>query len=154
MGFELEGIIGERATFRTARGRFSRMTECRLSGDLVLVPLTGPLLVEAARHFGIGNAASVPTQVTESLAALVSESGPAVHVSAFEFGDDGHERYTLWVDGTAKWTRGRESQVRQFFTDERGVDAGPGFDIGKHRGESAAERWAAADAIPESPEHH
>lgn len=149
MGFELEGVIGERATVRAARARFPRIRACRLTGDLVLVPLTGPLLNEVARDVGIDHPASAPTSVAEALAAVMSAAGPVVHVSAFEFGDDGHERYTLWVDGAARWTRGRESHVRQFFADERQVDAGAGFDIGQHRGESAAERWVAADALPD-----
>ena len=148
MGFELEGLIGERASFRGSKARFPGLRECRLSGELVLVPLTGTLLQEAARHYGTGNPAGNPTRVAEALAAELSADGPVVHVSAFEFGDDGHERYTLWVAGETKWASGRESEVRRYFHEERGIDAGPPFDIGRHRSESAAERWVAADGLP------
>lgn len=148
MGFELEGLIGERAVFRASKGRFPRLVWCRLSGDLVLVPLTGPLLNEVAAHLRIAKPAEAATQVASAFGALVSHDGPVVHASAFEFGDDGHERYTLWVAGQARWTRGREAEIRRYFAEERGIDSGPGFDIGKHRSESAAERWVAHDGIP------
>ena len=146
MGFELEGLIGERAAFRGAKTRVPDAVACRLTGDLVLVPLTGPLLGAVARHYGIGNAAGAPDGVAKAWAAEISATDPVVHVSAYEFGDDGHETYTLWHQGQPRWTSGRESEVRRYFREERHVDAGPGFDIGKYRGESAAERWVESRA--------
>jgi hypothetical protein len=145
MGFELQGFIGARATLRGWQELLPSAIVCKLSGDLALVPLTAELRrdLEARLAADATVAGSAPpADRAQAWAARASAAAPVVFVDAFEFGDAGHEDYTLWVAGHPEWTTGSEHSVRSYFQDHLRVDVGPAFDIGKYRGETAAEKWA------------
>jgi len=136
---------------------------CRLSGDLWLVPVTPPVEREIQAWAGAaeavapgaaprGRAGAAPAGVLARWAREASMRGPPVaHVSGFEFGDQGSDDYTVWAGGELVLATPHESKVAAWFHDHCGLLASGGFDIGRHRGESAGAKWAAqAAAEPEA----
>jgi hypothetical protein len=151
MGFELRAVIGQDAALREWQRSFPSLVVCRLSGDLRLVPLTSKLVVEMQAWY---SACETPLQVESAGSQIVwrwladvSTRARLVFVDAFEFGDMGHEDYTIWADGQPIETTGSSTRVQDYFREQLGIDPGPGFDIGTYRGETAAEKWAATEAV-------
>jgi hypothetical protein len=151
MGFELKAVIGQDAALREWKRSFPSLVVCRLSGDLKIVPLTNKLAVEMRAWLvtcGIPiRVESEENQVAWTWLADASTRTRLVYVDAFEFGDMGHEDYTIWADGKPIETTGSSTRVRDYFRKQVGIDPGPGFDIGTYRGETAAEKWVAAEAV-------
>ena len=151
MGFELRAVIGQDAALREWKRTFPSLGVCRLSGDLRLVPHTSRLAVEMRTWLAAGG---IPLRAG-SAENQVNEAGWRTHRRAC-----GWPLSTPWTLGT--WdTRTTPSgptgsrSKRQAPSDpcwsisgkQVGLDPGPGFDIGTYRGESAAEKWAAEEAV-------
>jgi len=151
MGFELRAVIGQDAALREWKRSFPSLVVCRLSGDLRLVPITNKLAVEMgawlATHEAPPRAEAAKDQMAWRWLADASTRARLVYVDAFEFGDLGHEDYTIWADGRPIETTGSSTRVQDYFREQVGIDPGPGFDIGTYRGETAAEKWAATEAV-------
>ncbi|MDQ2736113.1 MAG: hypothetical protein M3Y55_14260, partial [Pseudomonadota bacterium] len=82
-------------------------------------------------------------------AAAASRDAVIAHVSGFDFGDRGSDNYRVWLNGEIVLSTTREPAVAAFFRDHAGLDVPVGdFDIGRHRGEDAARKWAKT-ALPE-----
>jgi hypothetical protein len=151
MGFELRAVIGQDAALREWKRIFPSLVVCRLSGDLRLVPLTSTLVAEMQAWSAASETPLLAEYAEDQVAWtwLVDASTRArlVYVTAFEFGDMEHEDYTIWADGRPIETTGSSARVFDYFREQVGIDPGPGFDIGTYRGETAAEKWAATEAV-------
>jgi hypothetical protein len=67
-----------------------------------------------------------------------------VYVSTGEFGDQSYEEATLWSGGREILSRAGVPAVLAHLRDQAGLDLGTEpLDLGRHRGEDAAEKWAA-----------
>jgi hypothetical protein len=155
MGFELKAVIGQDAALREWKRSFPSLVVCRLSGDLRLVPLTSKLVVEILAWSAASEtplrAEYAEDQMAWTWLADASTRARLVYVTAFEFGNMGHEDYTIWADGKPIETTGFSTRVQDYFREQLGIDPGPGFDIGTYRGETAAEKWAASEAVETPP---
>jgi mannose-6-phosphate isomerase-like protein (cupin superfamily) len=145
MGYELEALLGSARDLRRWKQMLPATVVCRLAGDLHLVPVTDALGRELVAHTGA-------PRLDEALRRWLvdaSQRAAIAHVSGYEFGDEGDDVYEVWSGGQVVLGRCGEHAVADFFRDRRGL-AIPraSFDIGRHRGESAAEKWAAT-ARPE-----
>ncbi len=151
MGFELKAVIGQNAFLREWKPFFPSLVLCGNSGDLRLVPLTNKLVSEiyawlAARGIPLRDGSS-EGQAAETWLEVASTHARLVYVDAFEFGNRGHEKYTIWADGKPIDTTDSLREYLQYFREQVGIDPGPGFDVEKYRGEDAAEKWAAYEAV-------
>lgn len=145
MGYELEAFLGRACDLRRWKAALPATVVCRLAGELHLVPVTGALGRQLLAHT---SAASLDEALRRWLASA-SREADVVHVSGYEFGDQGDDVYRVWSAGAVVLGPTGEFKVADYFRDRMGLDVPHGsFDIGRHRGESAAEKWAAR-ALPE-----
>src|SRR5262249_42957712 len=71
-------------------------------------------------------------------------------VSVGEFGDDSYDRASLWSDGRELLSRATVREVLVNFRKQTGLDLGnKSIDLEKHRGDDAAEKWAATAILDE-----
>jgi len=151
MGFELKAVIGQDAALREWKRIFPSLVLCGTSGDLRLMPLTFKLEVEMGAWLakcGIPlRIGSTEGQVAQTWLQVASTHAQLLYVDAFEFGDRGHEKYTIWADGKPTETTDSLREYFRYFREQAGIDPGPGFDIEKYRGDTAAEKWAAYEAV-------
>jgi len=158
VGFDLEALLGRGSELRRWTRDLPSAVVCELSGELGMVPLTGKLLGELRRRLGDEAArldagerhrAYPSASMNEGIrrwCAHASALTPVAHVSTGEFGDVSYERVTLWVDGSAVLSGGGLQAVLRYFRDEAGLRLGDRpIDLEIHRGEDAAEKWAAAE---------
>jgi hypothetical protein len=134
-----------------------------LSGDLGLVPVTGELFQELRTRLGREEADRLdatqqyPTYPSPSHEEAVrrwgleaSGSTAVAYVSMGEFGNQSHEEVTLWSGGREVLSRVKVRAVLDYFRDQVGVNLGEeGIGLEKYRGETAAEKWAAAAILHE-----
>jgi hypothetical protein len=158
MGFDLNAFLGRFTELRTWKGRLPSAVVCQLGGELGLVPVTGKLLQELRAWLAkeeanrpgaaqAGRTYSPPDdeEVARRWGAEASVGTAAVYVSAGEFGDQSYEEATLWADGREILSRARVSAALSQLRGQTGLDLGnEPLDLGWHRGEDAAEKWAAA----------
>lgn len=144
MGYELQAFMAEADELRAWKRELPSALVCRLSGELWLVPLTDRLAKELLAHTGAPHLIAA----VHAWAAAASRRTLIGHVSGFEFGDRGSDDYLVWAEGEIVLATPHEGKVAAIFRERAGLDVHAGFDIGRHRGESAAERWAA-EARPE-----
>jgi hypothetical protein len=115
-----------------------------LSGELGLVPVTGELSQELRARYG------ADTEGARLWGEQASTNGTIAYFSAYEFGDQGHERAIVWSNGNETLSGVNVSTVVGHFRDVVRIDLGnAGFDVEKYRGETAAEKWAAAAILEE-----
>ena len=161
MGFDPNAFLGRASELWTWKERLPSAVVCPLSGDLGLVPVTVKLSQELRAWLGQGGA-DCPDATRASSSPGDEEAAPrwgaeasvgtaVVYVSAGEFGDQSYEEATLWADGREVLSRARVSAALSQLRDQAGLDLGNDpLDLGRHRGEDAAEKWAAA-AIAQKP---
>jgi hypothetical protein len=165
VGFELEAFLGRSEELRRWRRALPSAVLCGLGGELGMVPLTNRLFRELAARLG-GEAARLdaaerfrthPSPGMEEgvrrWAAEASRTGPVAHVSLGEFGDTSYEYVTVWADGGVALRGGGLRAVLDYFRDAAGLDlGGHPIDLEVHRGENAAEKWAASAISGGDPE--
>jgi hypothetical protein len=157
VGFDLEAFLGRSADLRSWKRDLPSAVVCELSGELGLVPLTGRLFRELAARLGdeaarLDGAQKHRTWPSPSMkegivrwAAAASRNTAMAHVSTGEFGDTSYEYVTVWADGAVVLAGGGLRAVLAYFRDRAGWDLGDQpIDLEIHRGEDAAEKWAAA----------
>lgn len=158
MGFDLNAFLGRTSELRTWKGRLPSAVVCELSGDLGLVPVTGKLFQELRARLGEEEAnrldaaqayATYPSPSHEEGArrwgSEASGSTAVAYVSMGEFGNQSHEEATLWSGCREVLSRVNVRAVLDYFRDQAGLDLGnKSIDLERHRGEDAAEKWAAA----------
>jgi hypothetical protein len=163
MGFDLSAFLGRVSELRTWKRKLRAAVVCELSGELGLVPATGQLVEEMRTRLGqeeVTRLDSAPGARTspspseeEGLRRWMAEAsaGTAVaYVSIGEFGDDGWDNASLWSDGRELLPRANLLAVLDHFQNQAGINIGSGgIDLGKHRGDDAAERWAAEAILKE-----
>jgi len=163
MGFDLNAFLGRTSELRTWKGRLPSAVVCELGGDLGLVPVTGQLFQELRARLGEEEAnrldaalgaRTYPSASQQEEArrwgAEASAGAPVAYLSVGEFGDQGYEEATLWSGGREVLSRVRIGAVLAHLRDQAGLDLGnQPIDLERHRGEDAAEKWAAA-AIAQS----
>jgi hypothetical protein len=156
VGFDLEAFLGRGSDLRGWPHELASAVVCELSGELALVPLTGRLFGELRGRLGneaarLDAAQSYRTYPSPSMeegvrrwAAEASRNTAVAWVSTGEFGDTSYEYVTLWRDGAVALSGGGLTAVLEYFR-EMGVDPGEKpIDLEIHRGENAAEKWAAS----------
>ncbi|HEX8242266.1 MAG TPA: hypothetical protein VF541_02175 [Longimicrobium sp.] len=156
MGFELEAFLGPSADLRGWKRHLPSAVVCELGGELGMVPLTGALYRELAATLGdeaarLDAAQKYRTWPSPGMqegvrrwAAEASRGTVLAHVSTGEFGDTSYENVTVWEDGAVVRAGGGLAAVLGHFR-QRGMDVGSRpIDLEIHRGENAAEKWAAA----------
>jgi hypothetical protein len=148
VGYELQAFIGEAGELRGWKRELPATVVCRLSGELWLVPVTGWFEKELLAHTGAPHL----IEAVHAWAAAVSRRTLIAHVSGFEFGDRGTDDYLVWAGGEIVLATPHEGKVAAIFRERAGLDAGAGFDIGRHRGESAADKWAAEARLEDQVE--
>lgn len=148
MGMELKAVIGRLADLKEWQQTLPATAVCRFSGDLTLVPLTSRLLGEIWAWARAGGAEEPRKDLAATQAWLAHASAGTflVYADIFEFGDMGHEEYEIWENGALVESRRGAGGVIERFK-QLGVDPGSDFDLEKYRGETAAEKWAAAESI-------
>ena len=163
MGFDLSAFLGRVSELRRWKRRLRAAVVCELSGELGLVPATGQLLEELRARLGqeeVTRLDSAPGARTspspseeEGLRRWMAEvsAGTAVaYVSIGEFGDDSYDNASLWSDGRELLPRATLLAVLDVFQTQANIDIGSkSIDLGKYRGDDAAERWAAATILNE-----
>jgi hypothetical protein len=163
MGFELDAFLGNVSELWEWKGEFSSVVVCQLSGDLGLVPVTGELFQELCTRLGreeadrLDASQQYPTYPSPSheegarrWGSEASGSTAVAYVSMGEFGNQSHEEVTLWSGGREVLSRVKVRAVLDYFRDQVGVNLGEeGINLEKYRGESAAEKWAAAAILHE-----
>lgn len=163
MGFELDAFLGKASELWKWKGEVHSVVVCQLSGDLGLVPLTGELLQELRTRLGreaadrLDVTQQYPTSPSPShrdgvrrWGALASRNTTIAYVSTWEFGDNGGEEAILWSNGKEILSGINIGAVLHYFRDQVGIHLGENdIDLEKYRGETAAEKWAAAAILHE-----
>ena len=151
MGFELDAFVGKVSELREWKGEFPSVVVCRLSGDLGLAPVTDEFFQELSKWYPHSTYPSTSCQdAARSWGAHASRDTTIAFVSAFEFGDDGSEEVILWSNGKAIPSGCAIAEVLHYFRNHAGIHIGEeSIDIEKYRGETAAEKWAAAAILDE-----
>lgn len=161
MGFELMAFLGKKSDLQTWKERLASAVVCDLGGDIGLVPVTGTLygelrsrLGEEAKKLDARSPNVFPSPGYEEgvlrWGAEASVGTVIAYVSLGEFGSQSHEEATLWSDGREKLSRGTVKEVLDHFRKKAGLDLGEGridLELERHRGEDAAEKWAAASSV-------
>jgi hypothetical protein len=157
MGFDLNAFLGRASELRLWKGELSSAVVCDLSGDLGLVPVTRKLFQELrtrlteeeANRLDAAQGCSTYPSASHSEAARrwgseASRGTAIAYVSLGEFGDFGYDNAILWSDGKERLSRGNLKAVLEHFRGQMRFDLGDEpIDLEKHRGEEAAEKWAA-----------
>jgi hypothetical protein len=157
MGFDLNAFLGRATELRARKGRLPSAVVCELSGDLGMVPLTSDvfhelralLTMEEAK--GLDAAQGYPTYPSASheegarrWGSEASRGTAVAYVSLGEFGSDSYDKATLWSEGKEMLSGVNLQAVLDHFRDQAGFDLGnKPIDLEHHRGEDAAEKWAA-----------
>lgn len=157
MGFDLDAFLGRSADLRGWKRDLPSAVVCELSGELGLVPLTGALFRELVARLGdeaarLDAAQTHRTWPSPSMkegivrwASAASRNTAVAYVSTGEFGDRSYEYVTVWDGGAVALSGGGVRVVLDYFLDRAGWDLGDRpIDLEIHRGEDAAEKWAAA----------
>jgi hypothetical protein len=117
--------------FQELRARLGEQAADRLDAAQDARTYPSPSQEEGARRWG--SEASVVT--------------PVAYLSVGEFGDQSYEEATLWSGGREVLSRVKIGAVLAHFRDQAGFDLGnQPIDWERHRGEDAAEKWAAANS--------
>jgi hypothetical protein len=157
LGFELDGFLGRANALRRWKPSLPSARVCRLSGDLALLPVTGAVygelrarVPEKERHRLDGGPtprtfpAPSYREAVRRWGAEASEVEPVAFVSLGEFGNQSHEEVTVWSRGREVLARVPLRAALDYFRDRAALDPGDTpFDLERHRGEDAAEKWAA-----------
>jgi len=159
MGFELDAFLGRRSDLQKWKGRLPSAVVCDLSGDLGLVPVTGLLFqglrarlgTEADRLDASQSSRSYPPpsykEGVRRWGVEASAGTTVAYLSLGEFGNQSHDEATLWSDRREVLSGVEVRIVLDYLRDEVGIDIGNGpIDLELHRGEDAAEKWAAASS--------
>jgi hypothetical protein len=163
MGFDLSAFLGRVSELRTWKRKLRAAVVCELSGELGLVPATGQLLGEMRARLSQeeitrldsapGARRSPAPSEEEGLRRWMADAsaGTAVaYVSIGEFGDDGWDNASLWSDGRELLQGTTLLAVLDHFQNQAGINIGSkSIDLGRHRGDDAAERWAAEAVLEE-----
>ena len=158
MGFELNAFLGRASELRTWTGRLRSAVVCELSGELAMVPATGALFQELRTRLGEEEANRLDTalgyraypspsheEAARRWAAEASRGTTIAYVSTDEFGNMGHDEATVWSEGKEILSGINTRAVLDHFLNQVGLDLGDeSIDLEQHRGENAAEKWAAA----------
>ena len=166
MGFDLFAFLGRASEMRTWKGRLPSAVVCQLGGDLGLVPVTRKLFQELRVRMGeeeakrLDAAEGYPTypsagdeEAARRWGVEASAGTVVVYVSVGEFGDQSYEEATLWSGGREVLSRARIPAALVYLRDQAGLDLGnEPLDLEKHRGEDAAEKWAAAASLQDRGE--
>jgi hypothetical protein len=158
MGFDLNAFLGRASQLRTWKGHLPAAAVCELGGDLGLVPLTGELFEELRARLGKEEAERLDaaqgcrtfpspsgTEGARRWGKEASAGTTVAYVSVGEFGDDSYDKATLWSDGRELLSGVALRAILIHFRDQVGLDLGnEDIDLEKHRGDDAAEKWAAA----------
>ena len=144
MGFQLDAFVGRAAELQRWKVQLPSTVVCPLSGELGLVPLTSRFSGELRTWVGEPKV-SYPEYV---LRWGKEASGDMIvaFVSVGEFGNQSHEEVTIWTQGREVMTGVRLMPALDYLREKAGMDLGD-RDIEslleQHRGEDAAEKWAA-----------
>ena len=159
MGFELIAFLGRTSELQTWKGRLASAVVCELGGDIGLVPVTGALYHELRSRLGEEEASRLDARSPGTYPSPSYEEGArrwcveasastaVAYVSVGEFGSQSHEEATLWSGGREVLSRAPLAAVLAYFRDKAGLDLGNqpiDAKLEQHRGEDAAEKWAAA----------
>ncbi|HKQ79112.1 MAG TPA: HEAT repeat domain-containing protein [Blastocatellia bacterium] len=151
MGFELDAFLGKASDLREWRREFPSVVVCQLSGDLGLAPVTDEFFQELSKWYPHPSYPSTSClDAARSWGAHASRNTTIAYVSAFEFGDDGSEGAILWSNGKEILSGASFVAALHYFRDQAGIRIEEkSIDIEKYRGETAAEKWAAAAILDE-----
>jgi len=163
MGFELDAFLGKTSDLREWKVEFPSVVVCRLSGDLGLAPVTGELFQELRVHLGreaadrLDATQRYPTYPSPShkegarrWGAHASWNTTIAYFSASEYGDYGSAVTILWSNGKEILSGVDIGAVLRYFRDQVGIHLEErDIDIEQYRGETAAEKWAAAALLDE-----
>jgi hypothetical protein len=142
MGFELNAFLGKTSDLRGWKDRLPSAVVCHLGGDFAMVPVTGHLAEQLRVRLG-----DEPSHEEAVRRWGVEASGQTIvaYLSVGEFGNQSHERATLWSGGRELLSRVTASVVLDFFRETAGLDLGGTTPVTfeQHRGELAAEKWAS-----------
>jgi hypothetical protein len=148
MGFELDGFIGRMVYLRSWSRQLTAAVVCPLSGEIGLVPLTMQLRRELAARLGVQEQReAVFEEAARRWAAEASAGTVIAYFRLFEFGDRGRDSAVLWHDRREVATARGLQAALHYFQHHAGADLGSkdiALELEKYRGESAAEKWAAA----------
>ena len=160
MGFDLNAFLGRVSELRTWKDHLPSVVVCELSGDLGLVPVTRKLFEELRARLGkeeanrLDAAQSHPGYPSPSHNegvrrwGLQASKGTAIaYQSMGEFGDQGYDEAIIWSDGREVLSvlSAGSFRVLAHFREQAGFNLGDKpIDLEQHRGEDAAEKWAAA----------
>lgn len=140
MGFELDAFLGRASDLRTWKERLPSVRVCVLSGDLGMVPLTG----KVSQEMRAVRAAPSREEAVRGWAAEASRGAAVAFVSMGEFGNQSHEEVTVWSRGREILSLVPLRAALDYFRDRAAVDLGDTpFNLERHRGEDAADKWAA-----------
>jgi hypothetical protein len=162
VGFDLNAFLGKTSELRAWKRRLPSAAVCELGGDLGMVPATRALFgelrawlgdAEADRLDAARGASTYPSASHEEGArrwGADASAGTAVaYFSLGEFGDQGYDEATLWAGGREVLSGVKVRDALAHFRDQVGLDLGTKpIDLEHHRGEEAAEKWAAAATPP------
>ena len=161
MGFELDAFLGRTSELRKWRQQLPSAAVCELSADLGLVPMTGKLAAEVGSRLGKEaehlDGAARHREGLRRWAAQASQQFPVAQISACEFGNQSHDGASVWSGGEEVLAGVGLQSALDYLRDRAGVALGDRpIDLGRYRGERAAEKWAAAaagiaNAAPVSP---
>jgi hypothetical protein len=160
MGFDLNAFLGRASALRTWKEHLPSAVVCELGGDLGMIPVTSKLFRELRALLGEKEANRLdaqdhPTYPSPSYeegarrwGASASANTAIAYVSVGEFGDQFYDTATLWSGGREILSRVTVQAVLNHFRDQMGLDLGnQEIDLDRHRGEDAAEKWAAAASL-------
>lgn len=146
MGFELDAFIGRASELRKWERQLTSTVVCQLSGDLGMVPMTGELLEELRIRLGWEKVS--PFDAARQYLTYASGNTTIAYVSASEFGDSSHEFAVLWSNGKEIPFKNSLGDVLRYLRDQAGIRLEvKDIELEKYRGETAAEKWAAAAVL-------
>jgi hypothetical protein len=140
VGFELEAFLGRVSDLRAWKERLPSVRVCVLSGELGMVPLTG----NVSQEMRAVRSSPEREEAVRGWGAEASRASAVAFVSLGEFGNQSHEEVTVWSRGREVLTRVPLRTALDDFRDRAAIELGDTpFDLERHRGEDAADKWAA-----------
>ena len=140
MGFELDAFLGRASDLRMWKTRLPSVRVCVLSGELGMVPVTG----KVSQEMRAVRASQSREEAVRGWGAEASRFAAVAFVSLGEFGNQSHEEVTVWSRGRQVLSLVPLRAALDYFRDRAALDLGvTPFDLERHRGEDAAEKWAA-----------
>jgi len=142
MGFELIGFLGRSSALRAWESLLASAVACDLGGGLGMVPLTGALTAELRARLGEKDAEGAARRW-----AREASSNTAIgYFDIGEFGNQSHEEARLWADGREILSRIGVRHILEYLRDREHLDVViTPDDLEIYRGETAAEKWVAAE---------